>query len=443
MINTAIILAGGFGTRLQSVVTDLPKPMAPVNDVPFLNYQLNYLKHFGIKEVIISTGHLAEKISSYYKSQFNGLKISYSHEENALGTGGGIRLALEKSAEEKVFVLNGDSFFDADLHEFFRLHNEKSAQVSLALRRTDNASRYGTIEINKNNRIISFKEKQNVAKPGLINAGIYIIEKNIYLKNTPPESNFSIEKDFFEKQLNSISIYGFEFKGYFIDIGIPEDYVKSQSDFKEFKYMARESGSNDKRGRGEDSCAITESIQPDLGILSINKSWTLFLDRDGVINKKLDNDYVKHWMEFEFMEGVLDALKMLNSLFGKIVVVTNQQGIGKRIYRTEDLELIHKNMIYELNYAGGRIDKVYFSPYLDSENHPTRKPGTGMALKAKEDYPEIDFEKSIIVGDSMSDMEFGRALGMKTVFISESEVKDKRVDFSFKSLLEFTKSIEE
>ena len=98
--------------------------------------------------------------------------------------------------------------------------------------------------------------------------------------------------------------------------------------------------------------------------LNIDSTWTLFLDRDGVINKKLDNDYVKHWIEFEFIDGVFEALKKFDSTFGKIVVVTNQQGIGKNIYRVEDLELIHKNMIYEINYSKGRIDKVYFSPHL-------------------------------------------------------------------------------
>lgn len=175
--------------------------------------------------------------------------------------------------------------------------------------------------------------------------------------------------------------------------------------------------------------------------LNIDKSWTLFLDRDGVINKKLENDYVKHWIEFEFLEGVIDALKSLNSLFGTIVVVTNQQGIGKGIYRTEDLELIHKNMIYEIEYLGGRIDKVYFSPYLNSENHPTRKPGIGMALAAKKEFPQIDFSKSIIVGDSISDMEFGRNAGMKTVYISEEKKNDPKIDFQYTSLIEFSKSL--
>lgn len=176
--------------------------------------------------------------------------------------------------------------------------------------------------------------------------------------------------------------------------------------------------------------------------LNINKDWTLFLDRDGVINKKLDNDYVKHWVEFEFLDGVFDALKYLNGIFGRIVVVTNQQGIGKGLYRTEDLELIHKNMIYEINYHGGRIDKVYFSPYLNAENHPTRKPGTGMALLAKKDFPEIDFSKSLMIGDSMSDMAFGNTLGMKTAFISDNKTENPKIDFHFGSLNEFINALQ-
>lgn len=176
--------------------------------------------------------------------------------------------------------------------------------------------------------------------------------------------------------------------------------------------------------------------------LNINKNWTLFLDRDGVINKKIDNDYVKQWIEFEFIEGVLDALKFLNTVFGSIIVVTNQQGIGKKLYRKEDLELIHKNMLYEIAYHGGKIDKVYFSPYLKSENHPYRKPGIGMALKAKEDISTINFKQSIMIGDSMSDMEFGRNAGMKTIYISEEITENDKIDFNFKSLNEFVISIQ-
>jgi len=171
--------------------------------------------------------------------------------------------------------------------------------------------------------------------------------------------------------------------------------------------------------------------------LHIDNSWTLFLDRDGVINKKIDNDYVKHTSEFEFIDGVLNALRMLDSIFGTIVIVTNQQCIGKRIIYPEDLELIHKNMLYEISYLKGRIDKIYYSPYLASENHPTRKPEIGMALQAQKDFPHIDFKKSIIVGDSIGDMDFGRNAGMKTVYISNEVKEDSRIDFNFKALIYF------
>lgn len=153
--------------------------------------------------------------------------------------------------------------------------------------------------------------------------------------------------------------------------------------------------------------------------LNIDKTWTLFLDRDGVINRRIVDDYVKKWEEFEFLEGVLDAIKIFNEKFGRIVVVTNQQGIGKGLMRIEDLELIHKNMVYEITYFKGRIDKAYFSPYLASENHPTRKPNIGMALQAQKDFPEIDFSKSLMIGDSKSDIEFGKNAGMKTIFIGK------------------------
>lgn len=175
--------------------------------------------------------------------------------------------------------------------------------------------------------------------------------------------------------------------------------------------------------------------------LNITKDWTLFLDRDGVINKRLENDYVKHWIEFEFEEDVLPNFKKLNDHFGTIVVVTNQQGIGKGLYTKEDLELIHQNMLYELKFHKGIINKVYYSPYLASENHETRKPNIGMALEAQKDHPNIDFKKSLMVGDSMSDMEFGRTAGMRTVFISAKTVNDPKIDIQFPSLAKFIEAL--
>lgn len=236
MLKEAIILAGGFGTRLQSVVNDVPKPMAPINGIPFLNYVFDYLKHYQIEHVVLSTGYLAEKIVEFYKDEFNGIKISYAKEETPLGTGGGIRFAMEKCTTKDVLVLNGDSFFDVDVNEHYKNHVSKQADCTLALRKVDNASRYGTIQLGTSNVIDAFKEKDSVECEGLINGGVYILNRETYLSKTEADSAFSIEKDFYEKRIKELHIFGFEYNGYFIDIGIPEDYKKAQTDFKSFNY---------------------------------------------------------------------------------------------------------------------------------------------------------------------------------------------------------------
>lgn len=236
MLTEAVILAGGFGTRLQTVVNDVPKPMASVNSQPFLNYIFAYLKHFGIKHVVLSTGYLADKISDFYKSEFNGIQISYTKEETPLGTGGGIRLALEKCYTKNILVLNGDSFFDVNLNQYYNQHCSFKSDCSLALRRVKNASRYGTIKLGDTGVIKAFREKDGEEKPGLINGGVYILNRDLFLNKTKLGEAFSIEKDFFEKRINELNIFGFEHQGYFIDIGIPEDYTTAQDDFKRFEY---------------------------------------------------------------------------------------------------------------------------------------------------------------------------------------------------------------
>lgn len=236
MLKEAIILAGGFGTRLQAVVSNVPKPMAPINNEPFLNYVFDYLLHYKIEHVVLSTGYLADKISDYYKNEYRGIKISYTKEETPLGTGGGIRLAMTKCYTSDVLVLNGDSFFDVNITDHFNNHISKQADCSLALRKVFNASRYGTILLGIGNAIETFKEKDNIEQTGLINGGVYILNRKLYLSKTNEAVPFSIEKDFYESRINELHIFGFEYDGYFIDIGIPEDYNKAQTDFKNFKY---------------------------------------------------------------------------------------------------------------------------------------------------------------------------------------------------------------
>ena len=176
-----------------------------------------------------------------------------------------------------------------------------------------------------------------------------------------------------------------------------------------------------------------------------DSTWTLFLDRDGVINRKRENDYVKRWEEFEFLDGVLDSLKKLTTQFERLIIVTNQQGIGKGAFSENDLQKVHTRMLQEINSVGGRIDKIYFCSALAADNADCRKPNIGMALQAKNDFPEINFKKSIIVGDSISDMEFGNKLGMLKIFISKDKNLIKKnievIDFNYSGLAEFAENV--
>lgn len=176
--------------------------------------------------------------------------------------------------------------------------------------------------------------------------------------------------------------------------------------------------------------------------LSFSKEWTLFLDRDGVISRRIKDGYVTRWEDFQFLDGVLESFSKLSNIFGHIIIVSNQQGIGKGLMSEKNLEIIDKKMKQEIAEAGGRIDASYYSPFLSSDNHPDRKPGTGMALKAQADFPAINFSRSVMVGDSVSDMEFGRKLGMVTVQISDEDLTDNELaDLQFCSLAEFQHTI--
>jgi D-glycero-D-manno-heptose 1,7-bisphosphate phosphatase len=150
--------------------------------------------------------------------------------------------------------------------------------------------------------------------------------------------------------------------------------------------------------------------------IKASKKWTLFLDRDGIINKQIKNDYVKSWNQFEFQEDSLEFLSNCNPIFKYIFIVTNQQGIGKKLMTIEDLAVIHKNMLKRIASENGRVDKIYCCTALKEENNPDRKPNIGMALKVKSDFSDIIFNNSLIIGDSISDIEFGLKLNMHTIY---------------------------
>lgn len=214
----AIILCGGLGTRLKSVIKDIPKPMAPINDKPFLEFIFEYLKKQGIKEVILAVSHKYEVIQEYFKDEFLGIKIKYSIEKELLGTGGAIKEAL-KFIKNEVYVLNGDTFFDIDLSKL-KLNGSK---ICLALKQMNDFDRYGTVNVNEQGFVISFEEKI-FKNQGLINGGIYLLKKDLF-DDFSLMDKFSFE-EFLQENYEKLKARAEIFDDYFIDIGVPEDYEK-------------------------------------------------------------------------------------------------------------------------------------------------------------------------------------------------------------------------
>ena len=234
----AILLCGGMGTRLRSVVSDRPKPMADICGKPFLQYLLEMLRDKGITEVIFALGYMGEMIEEYFQdgSAF-GLKITYSYEEEPLGTGGAIRNALPKILEEEVLVLNADTYFPMDYQGLLRFHQENDGDFSLATRVVPDISRYGAVRRDAAGRILAWNEKlgdggQPLA--GEINGGIYVMKKSLIAEI--PEGKQSLEQDCIPKWLSEGKrIFGLPFEGYFMDIGIPKDYQQFITDVEQGK----------------------------------------------------------------------------------------------------------------------------------------------------------------------------------------------------------------
>lgn len=176
-------------------------------------------------------------------------------------------------------------------------------------------------------------------------------------------------------------------------------------------------------------------------MIRIDKSWTLFLDRDGVINQRLPDDYVRSIEQFHFIERAPEAISILSAIFKHIIVVTNQQGLGKGLMTESELDKIHQKLKSEVEAAGGRIDFIFYSPDLKNSNSFTRKPAVGMGLKAKKMFPLIQFRKSFMVGDTPSDIKFGHRLGMRTVLLSKNKKEiyecGKMLHYRFDDLISF------
>jgi len=222
---TAVVLAGGLGTRLQTVVADRPKVLAPVAGRPFLTYLLDQLQDAGVHRVVLSTGHLAEQFTSTIGSAYRDLEVAYAEEEAPLGTGGAIKFAGGLASTEHLLVMNGDSYFNVDLAEYLDWHAQHGNDASLLLVRISDASRYGAVRLDDDECVTAFLEKQPGLGQGLINAGIYALRHEMLAHI--PDGKCSIERDVFPRWIERFKVRGLATDGEFLDIGIPEDYHRS------------------------------------------------------------------------------------------------------------------------------------------------------------------------------------------------------------------------
>lgn len=384
-----VVLAGGLGTRLQSTIRDVVKPMAPMGNKPFLHILMDHLYAQGINKFVLALGYKSETVLKYFDALPLPYTLQYSIESEPLGTGGALEQALNAIPSNEVLVINGDTFFDLSISQFIEDARSSGNSFFMALKDSSDKKRFGNVLL-QGQQVVAFNRTDHGGN--LQNAGIYWLNKAALLPLFT-SGPCSLEHDLFPKLIANKQLAGKSYLGFFIDMGIPEDYFVAQNNFARFY---------------------------------IDESWTLFLDRDGVINERIVGDYVKHVASFKFIEGALETIVDLSKLFGRILVVTNQQGIGKGLMTRSNLEDIHRYMCSEVEKKGGRIDSVYFASELAKENSNLRKPNPGMAHLARIEFPEIDFQKSVMVGDSDSDVLFGQALGMITVKLNAHEASTSK-----------------
>lgn len=381
--------------------------MAPVYGKPFLCYLLDRLADAGVTHVVLATGYLHEQIESYFHDGYKGIKVSFSNESTPLFTGGAIVKAAQYIKSDGFLVLNGDTLFDIDLSALCNFHTSRHAHLSVALRDVADTARYGAVECTEG-CITAFREKEQSNGAGCINGGIYAISRVWLMSQGLPEK-FSFEKELMQPLAGSDGFCGMRFSDYFIDIGVPDDYYRAQREF----------------------------------VTLFPEDTTLFLDRDGVLNRHLPGDYVRHWGMWEWIPGAREAIATLSKQYHRLIIVSNQQGVGKGLMSQADLDDVHAHMLHDIEASGGRIDNVYTCTDLQDSGSHNRKPAIGLALQAQKDFPDIDLTRSVMVGDSLSDMQFARNAGMRAVYLTKNNPVPVQVqdytDLFFPTLSDFCK----
>ena len=397
-MKTAIILAGGKGTRLSKLRNDIPKPMMPILGKPILQYQVELLKKHGFEKVWFIVNHLYEHIESHFGHGENfGIDIEYYVEPAPLGTVGGVK-ALQSKLDQPFLVLYGDVLMDMDLSRLIAFHESKGADATLVVHPNDHPYDSDLLDVNDEDKVTAFYAKphpEGLRYRNLVNAAAYVFNPVVFDYLTEGvKADFG--KDIFPSLHQHLDVYAYNTPEYLKDMGTPDRLHKVEEALRSGKVAAR-------------------------NLNQLQKC--VFLDRDGVVN--IDTDLIHRPEDFELYPYAADSIKRLNKMGFLVVIVTNQSVIARGLCTVEELGNIHKKMETELGADGAFVEAIYFCPH-----HPhggfegeikeykvqceCRKPSPGMLLQAQERY-NIDLGQSYLIGDSPRDIEAGANAKVTTI----------------------------
>jgi mannose-1-phosphate guanylyltransferase/phosphomannomutase len=394
----AVILAGGQGTRLQSVSKLVAKPMLPIGGSPLLEHQLILLKDAGITEIIILVNHLKETIQQHIGDGSKwGVSVSYFEEVTPLGTVGGVK-AIEHQLTEDFILLYGDVMMSMDLQRLIHFHEQKKSDCTLVIHPNDHPYDSDLVELDKNDRITAFHSKPHHAGryyQNMVNAGAYILSPKIFnFLEKNKKADFG--KDIFPNIVSKLNMFGYNTSEYLKDMGTPDRLEHVTADYLSGKIEAR-------------------NLR--------HKQRAIFLDRDGVLN--VDHSYIATPEQFELYSFTSEAIKKINQSNFLAVVVTNQPVVARNLCSEDDLRVIHNKLDTALGNEGAKLDALYYCPHHPDKGFPDenpaykfdcdcRKPKPGMFLQAAASF-NIDLEQSFMIGDDERDIVAGKNAGVTTL----------------------------
>ena len=406
-----VIIAGGKGTRLG--LKEIPKPMVVINGKPLLEHQVDLAKRYGITDIYMLSGHLSNVIIDYFGdgSKF-GVKIKHVIEDKPLSTAGAVK-QLENVLDDRFMVFYGDTIMDIDLENFIAFDSENAESIgSILVHPNDHPYDSDLIELNETNRVTAFlskPHKSEVFYSNMVNAALYILSPKVFDYITIDEAS-DFGKHIFPELIKTENLYAYKTTEYIKDMGTPDRFTKVENDIV--------SGKVAKLNRSKKQKAV-------------------FLDRDGVINKEVDQ--LRYIDDFELLDGVVDAIKSLNKSNYIVIVITNQPVIAKGFITVNELDTIHKKMDTLLGNEGAFLDDLFYCPH-----HPEtgfegevkalkikcdcRKPNSGMLLKAAKEY-NIDLKESWFIGDRYTDIMAGKSASTNTILLKTGHAGNDKQNF--------------